>query len=110
MRITLDLPEFKLDDTDPNDPYFNPGLCAGCGNERWGQMARLHGVGWLHAEDEDGETTCLQKAIDNLAAPDMTTAWTTIGLHVAKYPSRHDAATIRSVIRQLVQLARRPSA
>jgi hypothetical protein len=106
MKLTLNLPGFEVIPPEywpGGDDEHDPGLCAGCGAERYGQMAKLHPVGWLHAEDEDGKTTCLQKAIDALAAPDMTTAWTTIARHVAKYPSRHDAATIRTVLRELVR-------
>ncbi|MCX5229709.1 hypothetical protein [Streptomyces sp. NBC_00233] len=109
MRITLDLPDFTLDDTDPNDPHFNPGLCAGCGNERWGRMARLHGTGWLHTQtDDDTEPTCRQKALDNLQTNPLS-AWQTIALHIAKYPSRHDAATIRAVLRHLTNTSQTPN-
>lgn len=105
MKITLHLPSYTT--TGDEDGYTTAadGVCAGCGHDRYGPMARLHPFGWLHAEDEDGGVTCLQKAIDSLAAPDMTTAWTTVALHVAKYPSRHDAATIRAVLRELAKLA-----
>ncbi|MYZ37507.1 MULTISPECIES: hypothetical protein [unclassified Streptomyces] len=106
MKVQLDLPEFRVEQYThhENGNVTDEGLCAGCGLERYGLMAKLHPVGWLHAEDEDGNPTCLQKAIDKLTAPDPATAWTTVARHVAKYPSRHDAATIRAVIRELLQL------
>lgn len=106
MMIQLSLPEFRLDPGDGYmDPSYDPGLCAGCGDERYGLMVKLAPVGWLHAEDEDGEVTCLQKAIDAFATPDPKRAWVGVARHVAKYPSRHSASTLRSVITTLADLA-----
>lgn len=106
MKIELHLPEFTADSSGYMGPDYNPGLCDGCGNERYGLMAKLLPFGWLHAEDEDCEVTCLQKAVDSLAAPDMTGAWVAVAQHVAKYPTKHSAATIRSVISELAKVAR----
>ncbi|MFD4559000.1 hypothetical protein ACFWP5_32555 [Streptomyces sp. NPDC058469] len=114
MQITLSLPEFDATPatTWTGEVLHDPdaGLCDGCGYERNGLMVKLVPFGWLHAEDEDGAVTCLQKAVDRLAAPDMTTAWTSIAQHVAKYPHRHTTATIRAVITELAKLAARPAA
>lgn len=108
MKIELNLPEFTADSNGYAGPDYNPGLCDGCGFERYGLMVQLVPVGWLHAEDEDGAVTCLQKAVDSLAAPNMTAAWIAVGRHVAKHPSKHSTATVRAVITELAKLAARP--
>lgn len=108
MKIELNLPEFTADSSGYDGPDYNPGLCAGCGFERYGLMVQLIPFGWLHAEDEDGGVTCLQKAVDSLASPDMTAAWIAVGQHVAKHPSKHSTATVRAVITELAKLAARP--
>lgn len=104
MRITLDLPEFTVSPSDgAGDPYYDPGVCEGCGYERHGKMVKLIPFGWLHAEDEDGETTCLQKAVDNLPQIGAQAAWLVVAQNVAKYPSRHSESTIRSVLTELMK-------
>lgn len=109
MKITLDLPEYKVDPSDGyGDPYYHPGSCASCGDERSGVMAKLEPFGWLHTVPaHDGEKSCLQKVVDGIAknalAIDPRTAWKTVAGHVAKYPSRHSASTIRSVITEILK-------
>ncbi|MGW2740539.1 hypothetical protein ACWC4D_40900 [Streptomyces sp. NPDC001288] len=107
MKITLDLPEFTVDPTDGHgDPYYDPGVCVGCGYERSGTMAKLVPHGWLHTEPpHEGETSCLQKVIDGLPQIGPRAAWLAVGQHVAKYPSRHSTATIRAVITELLKPA-----
>ncbi|MGQ4351950.1 hypothetical protein [Streptomyces drozdowiczii] len=104
MKIILTLPTFEAALDDDGYTTATSGVCAGCGDDRYGYMARLHPVGWLHAENEDGELTCLQKAVNSLVTSDASAAWVSVAQHVAKYPSRHDAATIRSVLRELANL------
>jgi hypothetical protein len=109
VKITLDLPEFTLSDSDGyGDPDYHPGVCAGCGYERSGTMVKLVPFGWLHTEPEhEGEKSCLQKVVDGIEktalAIDPVTAWKTVAQHVAKYPSRHSASTIRAVLTQLLK-------
>lgn len=109
MKITLDLPELTVDPSDGyGDPYYHPGVCAACGYDRSGVMVKLAPHGWLHTVPEhEGEKSCLQKVVDgiqkNALAIDPKTAWATVAQHVAKYPSRHSASTIRSVITELLK-------
>lgn len=109
MKITLDLPEMTVSDSDGHgDPYYDPGVCVRCGYERSGTMAKLVPHGWLHTTPEhEGEKSCLQQIVDgiekNALAIDPRTAWKTVAGHVAKYPSRHSASTIRSVITELLK-------
>lgn len=112
MKITLDLPEFTVDPADGHgDPYYDAGDCAGCGYERSGVMVKLVPHGWLHTEPpHEGEKSCLQTVVDGIQtaalAIDPQTAWKTVAQHVAKYPSRHSASTIRAVITELLKPAR----
>lgn len=108
MKIELNLPEFKVEQYsyDTDGSISDEGLCDGCGNERYGLMVKLVPIGWLHAEDEDGEVTCLQKAIDAIVTPEPAHAWLAVARHVAKYPSQHSASTLRSVITTLANLAK----
>lgn len=109
MKITLNLPEVTLSASDGyGDPYYDPGVCAGCGYERNGTMAKLVPHGWLHTEPErEGEKSCLQKVVDGIGQNadrfGPRTAWATVAQHVAKYPSRHGASTIRAVITELLK-------
>lgn len=107
MKIELNLPDFRVEQYEYPETGIvaDEGVCAGCGDERYGLMAKLAPVGWLHAEDEYGGVTCLQKAFDRLVTPDPAHAWLTVARHVAKYPSRHSASTLRSVITTLANLA-----
>lgn len=106
MKIELNMPEFRVEQFGyaADGSLTDEGLCAGCGDERYGLMAKLAPVGWLHAEDEDGGVTCLQKAIDAFVTPDPARAWLSVARHVAKYPSRHTVSTLRSVITMLANL------
>jgi hypothetical protein len=112
VKITLDLPEVTLPGSDGyGDPYYHPGVCAGCGYERSDTMAKLAPYGWFHndgnGEGHGEEPSCLQETVDRLAKNaleiDPHTAWKTVAQHVAKYPSRHSASTIRSVITELLK-------
>ena len=108
MKIELNLPVFRAEQYEYPETGIvtDEGVCAGCGDERYGLMAKLVPFGWLHAEDEDGGVTCLQKAIDSFVTPDPAHAWLAIAKHVAKYPSRHGVSTLRSVITTLAGLAK----
>jgi hypothetical protein len=110
MKITLDLPEHRIEPYFTGDPDIYDGACAGCGEERYGLVVRLHPLGWLHAEKEEGTDgqTCQEKAVEKLLA-DPVTAWTGVARHVAKYPHRHDAATIRAVLRALADALSHPN-
>lgn len=110
MRIQIDLPDFD----DPGhreydtDGYaYAPGACPVCEYELNGLTARLHPLGYVHAEQQDGETgpTCLEQAIEKLLT-DPRNAWLTIAEHVAKAPSKHPAATIRAALTALARIAR----
>ncbi|MER6249437.1 hypothetical protein [Streptomyces griseorubiginosus] len=109
MKITLDLPEYTVDPSDGHgDPYYDPGICAGCGSERAGVMVRLAPHGHLHATPpHEGEQSCLQKVVDGIAENALRfgprAAWSSVAEHVAKYPSRHSASTIRAVITELLK-------
>ncbi|MFD9249570.1 hypothetical protein [Streptomyces bottropensis] len=95
MKITLDLPEREYTGDNGRDTDGAPiGFpdCEQCGDELYGTVVKLTPIGWLHA----GE--CVEKAL-----ADPKTAWANIARHVAKYPSRHSAATIRAVITNLVE-------
>lgn len=103
MRVTLDLPEFTITPEDHNGYEEGTGAplpfadCDFCGEERSGVMVKLVPFGWVHA---DG---CLQKLTDQLSQIGPRAGWTAVAQHVAKYPSRHSAATIRAVIEQLMK-------
>lgn len=105
MKITLDLPEFTVDPSDGGgDPYYHPGVCASCGDERTGTMAKLVPYGWLHTEPpHEGEKSCLQTIVDNLPQIGARAAWLVVAEHVAKYPSRHSTSAIRAVITELIK-------
>lgn len=109
MKITLDLPEFTVDPSDGyGDPYYDPGVCGACGYERTGTMAKLAPHGWLHTEPaHEGQQSCLQQVVDAMQKNAWNigprAAWVAVGQHVAKYPSRHSAATIRAVITNLME-------
>jgi len=107
VKITLDLPEYTVDPSEGYaDPYYDPGTCGGCGYERSGVMVKLVPHGFLHAEPaHEGEKSCLQKVVDNLPGIGARAAWLSVAQHVAKYPSRHSASTIRSVITELMKPA-----
>ncbi|MEU5322938.1 hypothetical protein AB0G67_40240 [Streptomyces sp. NPDC021056] len=107
MKITLDLPEHTVDPSDGyNDPYYDPGVCGNCGYEKSGTMAKLVPYGWVHTEPpHEGEKSCLQAIVDNLPQIGASAAWLVVGQHVARYPSRHSASTIRSVITELLKPA-----
>jgi hypothetical protein len=95
MKITLDLPEAEYTGDGGRDEDGAPiGFpdCEQCGGELYGTVVKLATVGWLHA----GE--CVDKTL-----ADPTAAWKTIAQHVAKYPSKHSAATIRAVITNLLE-------
>lgn len=102
MKITLDLPEYDATDAflgiDPETgaPQGHAD-CDGCGQELSGAVVKLVPLGWLHA---DG---CLQRAVDKLRDLTARDAWLTVAQHVAKYPSRHSASTIRAVITELAK-------
>lgn len=111
MKITLDLPEYD----NPGyrevqaDGFDNtPGLCPVCGYELRKLTARLEPLGWVHAEVDidNGESglTCLEKAVQQLTQ-DPRAAWLTVARHVAKYPSKHSASTLRAAITELAKLA-----
>jgi hypothetical protein len=104
MRITLDLPDFTITPDDHNGYEEGTGAplpfadCDFCGEERNGAMVKLVPFGWVHA---DG---CLQTLVDHLTTKIGARAgWLAVAQHVAKYPSRHSASTIRAVIEQLVK-------
>jgi hypothetical protein len=94
LKITLDLPERQYEGDNGRDADGAPNGfpdCQICGDELYGTVVKLHTIGWLHA----GE--CVDKALG-----DPSQAWATIARHVAKYPSRHSASTIRAVITSLL--------
>jgi hypothetical protein len=109
MKITLDLPERDYSSHpgyEPDGSLSSNAPCAGCGEELYGLIVRLHPHGWLHAEreeDSDGKT-CQEKAVEKLLA-NPRTAWVAAARHVAKYPSKHSTATLRAVITELAKLA-----
>jgi hypothetical protein len=111
LKITLDLPEYTVDPAEGYaDPYYDPGECAGCGHERSGVMVKLAPHGYLHAEPpHEGEKSCLQKVVDQVERNALQfgprAAWSSVAQHVAKYPSRHSASTIRAVITELLKPA-----
>ncbi|HEY5834930.1 hypothetical protein [Streptomyces sp.] len=112
MKITLDLPEYDNPGHREQhaDGYDNtPGLCPVCGYELRQMTARLQPIGWVHAQLDDDETgpTCLEQAIEKVLA-DPRAAWLSIAQHVAKYPSRHNAATIRAALTNLAAIAGAP--
>ncbi|MFI8792632.1 hypothetical protein [Streptomyces sp. NPDC055105] len=105
MKITLDLPEYKVDTGEGDlDPYYDPSICAGCDSERSDIMAKLVPFGWLHTVPEhEGAKSCLQKAADSLGQIGPQAAWLVVAQHVAKYPSKHSASTIRAVLTELMK-------
>jgi hypothetical protein len=95
LKITLDLPDREYTGDNGRDIHGAPNGfpdCEQCGDELYGTVVKLTTIGWLHA----GE--CVDKALT-----DPTTAWKTIAQHVAKYPSKHSASTIRAVITNLLE-------
>lgn len=109
MKVTLDLPEADASGHpgyEPDGSLSSNAPCAGCGEELYGLIVRLHPLGWLHAEREEDSQgkTCQELAVEKLVA-DPRTAWPAVGRHVAKYPSRHSTATLRAVITELANLA-----
>jgi hypothetical protein len=106
MKITLDLPEFDASDASVTGRDPETGApegfddCALCGEELSGTAVKLLPYGWLHAEK------CLQAAVDRTQGA-YSTAWLTVAQHVAKYPSRHSATTIRAVLQNVTRIAGR---
>lgn len=99
MKITLNLPEREYTGDNGRDQDGAPNSfpdCAHCGDELCGTVVNLATVGWIHAEG------CLEKAL-----ADPQHAWWTIARHVAKYPSRHSASTIRAVLGELLKAVKR---
>lgn len=96
MKITLDLPDREYTGDNGRDEHGAPNGfpdCTQCGDELYGTVIRFAPVGWLHP-------ACLEKAVG-----DPEVAWKTIAEHVAKFPSRHSASTVRAVITELLKQA-----
>lgn len=101
MKITLNLPEIDTDsitgiDYETGAPDPAPD-CTMCGQELTGTAVKLLPYGWLHAEG------CLQKLVDSLGRIGPQAAWLVVAQHVAKYPSKHPASTIRAVLTELMK-------
>lgn len=95
MKITIDLPDRQYEGDNGRDEDGAPNGfpdCDQCGQELYGTVVKLAPVGWLHAQE------CVAKAL-----ADPKTAWLTIAQHVARYPSRHSASTVRAVITNLLK-------
>ncbi|NUS82724.1 MAG: hypothetical protein HOY75_08220 [Streptomyces sp.] len=107
MKITLDLPEMTIDPSDGyGDPYYHPGVCGHCGEDKSGTMAKLVPFGWVHTQPaHEGEKSCLQTVVDGLPQIGPRAAWMVVAQHVAKYPSRHSASAIRAVLTELLKPA-----
>ncbi|MEU1433995.1 hypothetical protein ABZ438_07840 [Streptomyces sp. NPDC005786] len=102
-RITLTLPTITIDPDDDGGrdadgaPYGLPD-CPACRHEYEGVMARtLDGLVHEH---------CLKGW---LARRDERDAWKSLAALIAKYPSRQSAATVRAVIRALLDMQPSPA-
>lgn len=102
MKITLDLPEYldfdKYPGFDPETGAPEPGPdCDLCGEELSGTVVTIVPYGRIHTEG------CLQTLVDGLQNIGPQAAWLVVAQHVAKYPSRHSASTIRAVLTELMK-------
>ncbi|MFD4921183.1 hypothetical protein ACFWNE_07665 [Streptomyces goshikiensis] len=104
MRITLDLPDWTVDPSGHggHDQHGSPLAlpdCPHCHTEYDGRMAKTID-GWVHER-------CL---VSWLSRQDERDAWKVLAAQVAKHPSRQSAATLRAVIRALLDMQPRASA
>jgi hypothetical protein len=102
LKIVFELPEYDYDwvlaklSENPDDPHHLVARsCHVCGGVTGGVMLRFVRL-WWHVRCL--EETFSARAVENR----LLSAWLLVALDVAKYPSKHSAAEIRSVIHNLV--------
>ncbi|MGW1468468.1 hypothetical protein ACWCPT_29500 [Streptomyces sp. NPDC002308] len=103
MRITIDLPTVTINPSDDGGrdedgaPYGLPD-CPHCHQEHSGEMVRT-ADGLVHDRCANGW----------LSRRDERDAWRTLAAHIAQFPSRQSASTVRAVIRALLDMQARPT-